>query len=336
MKFATIKSLFIAMTILSIICLSVAKRSSRSKSKLTDAGATTALPKLIEYEATLSIKDDTTTATHNIKLDQEAFNQMDYGIQFSMETGAVTNPAFFLVSANTYLFNFKNAHAFNCLNQAMFTHKAMHFSVYMNKKTYDIVFTFPNGWAFGSTVNLGSLCNKFYERWSKTQTKRSELEAEIMKIYSHIKLLKMTRDSNQNNKAGLQTQNAGLDQNIAAMNTTIIAQRAGIAKISADIDVIGQKSAAESAKLDKLEIQTREQEAILTTQQNFIDETNGEVTEIRVITDGEIANEWNSFKVSLQKMINIQSQEDPLKSTLNGYLSNVSGNVARIMSALAL
>merc|ERR1711957_899187 len=173
----------------------------------------------------------------------------------------------FLVSANTYLFNFKNAHAFNCLNQAMFTHKAMHFSVYMNKKTYDIVFTFPNGWAFGSTVNLGSLCNKFYERWSKTQTKRSELEAEIMKIYSHIKLLKMTRDNNQNNKA-------------------------------------------ESPKLDTLEIQTREQEAILTTQQNFIDETNGEVTEIRVITDGEIANEWNSFKVSLQKMINIQSSED--------------------------
>ena len=201
MKFAnTFKNIFIALTILSVISLT---SSRRSKTKLTTKGDNPAAhgAKVVEYEVLLQIKDAQTLAEHKIKIDQETFNQMNYGIEFTMETGAITNPAFFLVTANTYLFNFKYAQTINCLNQASFTNKAMHFSVYVNNQSYEVNFVFPNGWAFGSNVDILSMCNKFYDKWSNTQSKRSQLENEIMKLYSHIKLLENTRDANANTKS---------------------------------------------------------------------------------------------------------------------------------------
>jgi len=331
MKF--IKSIFVALTILSVISLTSAKRSSRAKAKVHADAVTTGSPKLVEYEASLLIKDADNSNKYQVKLDQDSFNQMNYGIQFSMETGAITNPAFFLVSANTYLFNFKNAHDISCINQATFTTTTMNFSVYVNQKTYDIIFTFPNGWAFGSNVNVLSLCNKFSDKWTSTQSTRNTLSNEIMKLYSHIKLLEMTRTRNQNTKQGLQEQNTMLTTNIQSMNNTVITQRAGIETISADIDQIGKKSSAESQKLDAINDQIREKEALLATQQDFVDEARGNMADIRKVSNSEIENEWNSFKVSFQKLINIHSSEDPLKSTLERYISNVKANVNSIMSA---
>merc|ERR1712032_115109 len=324
MKF--IKSIFVALTILSVISLTSAKRSSRAKAKVHADAVTTGSPKLVEYEASLLIKDADNSNKYQVKLDQDSFNQMNYGIQFSMETGAITNPAFFLVSANTYLFNFKNAHDISCINQATFTTTTMNFSVYVNQKTYDIIFTFPNGWAFGSNVNVLSLCNKFSDKWTSTQSTRNTLSNEIMKLYSHIKLLEMTRTRNQNTKQGLQEQNTMLTTNIQSMNNTVITQRA-------DIDQIGKKSSAESQKLDAINDQIREKEALLATQQDFVDEARGNMADIRKVSNSEIENEWNSFKVSFQKLINIHSSEDPLKSTLERYISNVKANVNSIMSA---
>merc|ERR1719362_881074 len=205
----------------------------------------------------------------------------------------------------------------------------MNFSVYVNQKTYDIIFTFPNGWAFGSNVNVLSLCNKFSDKWTSTQSTRNTLSNEIMKLYSHIKLLEMTRTRNQNTKQGLQEQNTMLTTNIQSMNNTVITQRAGIETISADIDQIGKKSSAESQKLDAINDQIREKEALLATQQDFVDEARGNMADIRKVSNSE--NEWNSFKVSFQKLINIHSSEDPLKSTLERYISNVKANVNSIM-----
>merc|ERR1712222_209795 len=312
MKF--IKSIFVALTILSVISLTSAKRSSRAKAKVHADAVTTGSPKLVEYEASLLIKDADNSNKYQVKLDQDSFNQMNYGIQFSMETGAITNPAFFLVSANTYLFNFKNAHDISCINQATFTTTTMNFSVYVNQKTYDIIFTFPN-------------------KWTSTQSTRNTLSNEIMKLYSHIKLLEMTRTRNQNTKQGLQEQNTMLTTNIQSMNNTVITQRAGIETISADIDQIGKKSSAESQKLDAINDQIREKEALLATQQDFVDEARGNMADIRKVSNSEIENEWNSFKVSFQKLINIHSSEDPLKSTLERYISSVKANVNSIMSA---
>lgn len=335
MKFATIKSLFVALTILSIISLSLTRRSS-SKSKARVNDATNLDAKLVEYETTLSINDGTTNTDHKIKIDQESFNKSTYGIQFALETGAITNPAFFLVAANTYFFNFKHVHAFNCLNQATFTTKNMHFSAYLNKKTYDIVFTFPNAWAFGATVNLLSLCDKFSNKWTATATTRNHLETEIMKSFSHIKLLEMNRAANKNTKEGLQAQNTDLDANIKQMEAAITAQRASINTISAELNTIAAQSQTEGTKLENLENQIRENQAKLVNQQEFIDNTNTNIDDIRQIQDSEITNEWNSFKVSLTNMIELQSSVDPLRDTLVGYQSNCKANVASIMSALNL
>jgi predicted nucleic acid-binding Zn-ribbon protein len=330
MKFT---SIFVALTILSIISVSYSRTSSRSKTRVADVAAG---PKLVEYTATLTIKDETSLKTQVVKIDQESFNQMNYGIQFSMETGAITHPAFFLVTANTYLFDFKHAHAFNCLNQATFTQKSMHFAVNVARKNYDVVFTFPNGWAFGSSVNLATLCNKFYERWTNMKSKRSGLETDIYSTYSHIKMLELTRKNNQNNKAGLLQQNADFAQAILSYNSTVITTRRQITTISREIDSIGAKSATESQKLNTLEDQIRELEAKMVTQQNFIDETSGNISTIHQITESEINNEWSQFSVTLDKMIDLQSQDDPLKSTLNGLKSNVKGNAQSIMNALRI
>ena len=334
MKFApTIKNLFIALTVLSVISLATSRRS-KTKVAASDAAIVHAA-KVVEYEATLQIKDATTTTEHQIKIDQDSFNQMNYGIEFSLEKGAITNSAFFLVSANHYLFNFKNVNSFNCLNQATFTVNRMHFSVYINKKEFDIVFIFPNGWAFNAQVNIRSLCNKFYDRWSITQSKRNGLEAEIMKLFSHIKLLQNTQLTNTNTKQGLQTQNSQFEQAILATNSTINSQRDAISKISNDIDKIGFKQADESKKLNDLQEQIKENETKMKNQQDYIDSTKGDISAIKQITDAEINNEWAAFKVVLQKMIDLQSNEDPLKTKLNGYISNVKGNVNSIMSALS-
>merc|ERR1712032_1341457 len=300
MKF--IKSIFVALTILSVISLTSAKRSSRAKAKVHADAVTTGSPKLVEYEASLLIKDADNSNKYQVKLDQD-------------------------------LFNFKNAHDISCINQATFTTTTMNFSVYVNQKTYDIIFTFPNGWAFGSNVNVLSLCNKFSDKWTSTQSTRNTLSNEIMKLYSHIKLLEMTRTRNQNTKQGLQEQNTMLTTNIQSMNNTVITQRAGIETISADIDQIGKKSSAESQQLDAINDQIREKEALLATQQDFVDEARGNMADIRKVSNSEIENEWNSFKVSFQKLINIHSSEDPLKSTLERYISNVKANVNSIMSA---
>jgi len=336
MKFAnTFKNIFIALTILSVISLT---SSRRSKTKLTTKGDNPAAhgAKVVEYEVLLQIKDAQTLAEHKIKIDQETFNQMNYGIEFTMETGAITNPAFFLVTANTYLFNFKYAQTINCLNQASFTNKAMHFSVYVNNQSYEVNFVFPNGWAFGSNVDILSMCNKFYDKWSNTQSKRSQLENEIMKLYSHIKLLENTRDANANTKSGLQSQNQQLLAAQQQTNSTVIATRKEIEKLGEEINKIGHLQAAENSKLDILESEIKVQEAKMNAEQQFIDDTNGNINNIRIIHDSEINNEWDAFKVYLQKMIDLQSNEDYLKAKLQGYLSNVSGNSAAIMSALTL
>lgn len=321
MKFAkTLKNIFIALTILSVISLSSAKKSSRSKATVHDD---VVAAKVITYEAVLTIKDAVASEEHTIKIDQESFNVMNYGIQFSMEKGAIVNPAFFLVAANNYLFDFKYSHSFNCLNQALFTENAMHFAVYSGKKSYDIVFTFPNGWAFGSDVNILSLCNKFYANWTSSQAKRSELESQIMKIYSHIKLLEMTRANNQNTKAGLQTQNGQLDMMIQQTKSTIASEKKEITKISEDINKIGQKSSAQSQILGALSVEIKTQEAKMSSQQNFIEETKGDITHIRKITTSEINTHWELFKTNLEKMINIYSDEDPDKKRLQDYAGNI-------------
>ena len=335
MKFATIKLLFVALTILSVISLSSARRSaSKSNARVHDGGVTTADQKLVEYETNLTIKEGETTTQHKIKIDQESFNHSNYGIQFAMESGAITAHAFFLVSANTYFFNFRNAHSFNCLNQATFTQRTMHFSTYLNKITTEVTFTFPNAWAFGATVNLLSLCDKFYNRWTNTSSKRNQLETSVMRLFSHIHMLEDTRKKNQNTKAGLQKQIGDLDNQIASFTIIVNNQVAAIKKASQGIQKIITQSNEQSAALEKLENSIKENEAMLANQNNFIDETNGNIGDIRQITDSEIENEWSSFKVSLTKMINLQSDVDPLKATLNGLVGNVKANVVTIMSAL--
>ena len=100
------------------------------------------------------------------------------------------------------------------------------------------------------------------------------------------------------------------------------------------IDTIGNQASAEMTKLEKLETQIKEQEAKMTAQQTFIDETNADSDKIRVIGEQEITNEWNQFSVTLDKMIDLQSPNDPLKSTLTTLKSNIKGNADEIMRAL--
>jgi len=157
-----------------------------------------------------------------------------------------------------------------------------------------------------------------------------------MKLYSHIKLLENTRDANANTKSGLQSQNQQLLAAQQQTNSTVIATRKEIEKLGEEINKIGHLQAAENSKLDILESEIKVQEAKMNAEQQFIDDTNGNINNIRIIHDSEINNEWDAFKVYLQKMIDLQSNEDYLKAKLQGYLSNVSGNSAAIMSALTL
>ena len=333
MKFTrTLTNIFIALTIIAIV--SVSSRSSRSKTRVAADVVAPIAAKLIEYEATLLIKDASTSVEHSVKIDQESFNQMNYGIQFALEKGAIIHPAFFVLPGNTYLFDFKYAHSINCLNQAMFTQKAMHFSVYVANKTWDVVFTFPNGWAFGNSVNLANVCNKFYEKWTNTQKVRSSLTEEIMSLFSHIKIQEMQRTRNMNTKSALTATNNQYMGQVGQLNNTIIGNRASINKINQEIDTIGQKSGEEAEKLEKIETEIREHLAKMATQQQFIDDTNGNLSEITKISESEISSEWSSFKVALEKMISIQSSEDPLKAKLQNLVSNPSGNVNAIMNLL--
>merc|ERR1712032_364979 len=120
------RSIFVVLTILSVISLALAR--SKNKYRAT-ANAANPSSKLVQYEAHLIIKDEHHTTNYDIKIDQDSFNQMNYGIQFSMEKGAIHNRAFFTTKANTYLFNFKSTHSFSCLNAAMFTQDSMNFNV---------------------------------------------------------------------------------------------------------------------------------------------------------------------------------------------------------------
>merc|ERR1712151_830457 len=123
-----------------------ARRSSRSKAKVGAAEGKGA--EIVNYEATLLIANNAQSNNYKITIDQDSFNQMEYGIQFSVSEGAVTAPGFFSLGGNKYLFNFKEANEFNCLDQATFTAREMYFSVPAATKDghftmNDVIFTFP-------------------------------------------------------------------------------------------------------------------------------------------------------------------------------------------------
>lgn len=329
MKFAKVlKNIFLTLTIIALISMSTAKRSSRSKTRVK------AETQVVNYEAELTIKDASNTETHQIKIDQESFNQMEYGIKFSMEKGSIANHAFFTVSANTYLFDFVHAHNFNCVDQASFTQQKMHFSVHQDKKNYEVIFTFPNGWAFANNANILSLCNKFYDKWNTFKSKRDTLKAEIIKLYNHINLLEQQKAQNIKNKNDLQTLNNNLQQQAVAVNATILASQQKIETITNEIKTIGYQQAAESEKLNKIEAEITTTNAKIANQQKFIDDAQTNINSIKSISQDEINNEWGAFGVVLDKMIAIHSSDDSLKNTLTGYKSNVQSNAANIMKTL--
>lgn len=328
MKFA--KIILIALTIIASVSSRTYTRRTKSKISSTsgEVGAN-----IINYEAVLSIKDDTNTEIHKIKIDQESFNTVTYGISFSMEQGLINNPAFFLTQANTYQFNFKYANSFDCLNPATISEKQMFFSVTIDKKVYEVTFTFPNGWAFGSSVNLVSVCNKFSEKWTQTQVLRNHLQSQIMQLYGNIDLLEQTKAANINTIAQLQTQNQDLEGLVRATNSSILAQREQIQKISYEISVFENLSLQEQDKLKEYNQKMNEYVKQIQLDQQYIDTNKGKISGIKLITDAEINNEWDSYKLLCTKNLNFYSSEDPIKSKIQGLLGNVKANVLSIETA---
>ena len=339
MKFANIlKNLFIAMIVLAVF--TNARRSQRSKAKV-NAAETAKGAEIVNYEASLLIMNNQQQNKYTITIDQDSFNQMDYGIAFTVSEGAITAPGFFSMGGNKFLFNFKEANEFNCLDQATFTNREMYFSIPTPAPGHagqfimnDVIFTFPNGWAFGQQVNILAICNKFHDKWNKMRTKREGLRQQIMSTFSHIMLMEQTRAKNIKNKDQLKAENNNIAQTIASLNQTINTQREKIEVVNKNIGVIANKQAAESTNLDRIELDIKNNEAKMALQQEFIDSTNGKISNIRHISQEEIDNEWASFKVNLQKMINLHSSEDTMRSTLEGYLSNAKGNADAIMNTL--
>lgn len=325
MKFT--KIILIALTLLAAIS---ARTQRRSKVRVTNGDSN---QDVVNYEASIEIKDDTNTEVHPIKINQDSFNHMSYGIQFSMEQGAITNDSFFRTEANTYFFNFQYAHEFNCLNQATFTPRQMFFSVNVNKKAYSITFTFPNGWAFGEHVNTLAVCSKFSEKWLNTQRKRSNYKSEIMQLFGHIMLLEKTRAANIKTKDQLKSQNADLDNMINQSNSTIIAHRQKIEQLNKEILAIEDKKNKEEDVLNNLDLQIKSLEAKLQLQQNFIDENNNKMASIKPVTQEEIDNEWDSYKINCKKTANFYSSEDPIKSKVDGLIGNVKTNYEAIEKA---
>lgn len=338
MKFAKIlKNICIAMIVLAVVS-SARRSSSRSKSKVT-ADEHTQAGEIINYEANLFIKSENQLNDYKIRIDQDSFNHMDYGIQFTATSGAINAPGFFSLGGHRYLFDFKEANEFNCLDEATFTNSEMYFSVPVQGKDNqnhmnDVVFTFPNGWAFGQQVNILAICNKCHERWNRLRTKREDLRQQIMKLFSHINMVEDTRQRNIKTREQLKIENNQIQNNIVNLNHTINTQREKIETIDKKINVIAKQQDEESAKLQKINDQIKNNQEKIKLQQEFIDSTSGKINHIRHVSQEEIDNEWASFKVNLKKMIDIHSNEDKMKKDLQGYYQDPKGNADRIMKTL--
>jgi hypothetical protein len=329
MKFSKcLRNILITLTVLSVISFSESRRSS-SKTRSRDV-----TKPVTEYEVKLQIQQANIKLEHNIQIDMESFNQQNYGIQFSLKSGTINNAAFFLVSPNVYHFNFKNTNGINCLNQANFSHDTMHFMVHVNNQDYQINFVFPNGWAFGASVDILSLCNKFRDRWTEHQSKTEQLKQDIMSLYAHITLEETKRANNIKSKTELKGFNEQLSAVLSSVQASVKVTQADIEVVSKQISEIGLKEATESDNLKKLIENIEAEQTKMAIAQAFIDSNNKDSSNIKVIQQSEITNIWNSFKNELDALIGIHSDEDILKQELRDLSSNVVQNSALIMKKL--
>ena len=324
-------NIFLALTVLSVISFSESRRST-SKSRKTPEDAEVA--KLTKYQAKLQIKKPDSLKEFDIQMDIESFDRMNYGIEFSMKTGAIIDSSFFLVSSNLYLFNLKFTQGINCLNQAMFSENTMHFLVHNHGINYEINFIFPNGWAFGAGKNLQSLCSKFYNRWVAHKSKTGAIKKEIMDLYGYYKLQEQKKAKNIDTRESLQTYNNEIIEEVRYTNSTINANQKDIDRVSQEINDIAIKQNKISEELDLVMIKIKNEQFNIKTHQDYIDAAKMNHGKVPTIQQSSIDNQWNQFKVSLQKLIDIHSEEDPLKATLKGYKINIKENAKNIIAIL--
>lgn len=274
----------------------------------------------------------------------DSFNQMNYGIEFKVKKGVITNPAFFLVSPNIYLLNFKYVGTINCLNQALFSHNSMHFNAEVHGKSFELTFGFPNGWAFADGDTVLSMCKKFHGRFMEHETKTGKLQGKITQLFNHINLVKIKKEKNINTREKLATFNTHLETHLRTTNSTIQLLRTKVDGVNEEIHKIGRKEAKHQDDLNSYNNQITSEKTKMKLEQKFIEDHNGSLQSIVKVSQSEIDTNWSSFKVDLKKLIDIHSDQDYYKNVLQAFYhaykpstySTVAENVMKSLNSFQI